>query len=92
MTSPTGLQAMMAYWESLHAINAVQVSEISVEVAPADLQAATDRLFRKFQAAGPVGWPSLSPSGSAVGGDVKVRFQVLSQLDSHPLERSESVV
>ncbi len=86
MNSPTGLQAMMAYWESLHAINAVQVSEISVEVAPADLQAATDRLFRKFQAAGPGGWPSLSPSGSAAGGDVKVRFQVLSQLDSHPLE------
>lgn len=86
MTSPTGLQAMMAYWESLHAVNAVHVTEVSVEVTLADLQAATDRLFRKFLIAGPGGWPSLAPHGLAAGGEVKACFHVLSQFESHPLE------
>ena len=86
MTSPTGMQAMMAYWERLHAINAVHIAEVSYEISRTDLQAAGDRLFRKFFDAEPGGWPTLSANHSAEYHQIKARFDALPQNNSHPLE------
>ena len=86
MISHSGLQAMMAYWERLHAINAVQIAEVSCDISPANLQTAVDRLFRKFRAAGPGGWPALSPQESLVDNAVRAHFHRLPQTDAHPLE------
>ncbi len=86
MTAPTGMQAMMAYWERLHAINAVQVAEVAGDVSLVDLQVASDRLFRKFLAAGSGRWPSLSVNGSTQGGEVQAQFHVLNEIKSRSLE------
>ena len=86
MNSPTGMQAMMAYWERLHAINAVQVAEVSAEITIADLQTATDRLFRKFLAASSGQWPSLSERRAAPNFGVTAQFHKLPPIESSSLE------
>ncbi len=87
MNQITGLQAMMAYWERLHPVNAVQVAEITLKLDPEVLHTAVDRVFRKFRSAGPSGgWPTTSPNGESLHGDVFPRFDVLSESSSHPLE------
>ncbi|MCX7422090.1 MAG: hypothetical protein NT013_21470 [Planctomycetia bacterium] len=86
MNSPTGMQAMMAYWERLHAINAVQVAEVSAEITIADLQTATDRLFRKFLAASSGQWPSLSERRAAPNFGITAQFHKLPSIESSSLE------
>ena len=92
MTQMTGLQAMMAYWERLHPVNAVQIVEVSRPISPATLQAAVDRLFQKFLAADPGGgWPTISVQGavasrSTASQSVLVQSQRLPRDANHPLE------
>ncbi len=91
MTQMTGLQAMMAYWERLHPVNAVQIVEVSRPISQPALQVAADRLFQKFLAAGPGGWPTVSARGTVVSRSVSsqavlVQSQQLSCEGCHPLE------
>lgn len=86
MTAPTGMQAMMVYWERLQAINAVQFSEVSYEISPTALQAAGDRLFRKLFDATPGGWPTLYSVGAPGYSQIKAQFNSLTEGNSHPLE------
>lgn len=86
----TGLQAMMAYWERLHPVNAVQLVELSRPCEHRELQAAIDRLFGKFLAAGHnLGWPTLSRhmgSRCAPWPRVSVQVDDVPGSPDHPLE------
>jgi len=72
---PTGLQRMMAYWEQMNAVNAVQIAELSESIDPVRLQKAIERLFEKFLAADSLNrWPTLSSGQGDCRGDVSVEF------------------
>lgn len=79
---------MMAYWERLHPVNAVQIAELSRAVSMPQLSAAVTRLFAKFCAADSKNrWPG------ANGSDQDARREVVAQNVCfpcdlvHPLER-----
>ena len=81
----TGLQSMMAYWETQQAVNAVQIAELTDGVSQTELQAAADRLFHKFLIAGPGGWPTLT--GARIpAARVLVRFDELTDREGCSLD------
>lgn len=84
---PTGMQAMMDYWERFHPINAVHVAEISQACSQDGLQTAVRRLFGKFLAAdASQGWPMLTGDRDSIDRDITVQFCILPEASGHPLE------
>lgn len=69
---------MMSYWERLHAINAVQVTELSQKIELQRLRLAVSRLLVKFLASDSLGrWPSLWPNGTAADRPIAVQLHRL---------------
>ena len=86
---PTGMQAMMGYWERLHPVNAVQIAELPHPVSPDDLQSAISRLFCKFLGADADSrWPMLKDDSNLnlTISEIRAEFRVLPETSDHRLE------